>query len=386
MMRCAVLLLTAVAKGFIVPSKRFVVTRSQALRAGARPQALRRPRRHLALRAADDPEALLAQAAALREEAKALEDTMRAEQEQKMQAAIEKAFKEADVNGDGVVTVEELRTTLEKTFVTDSKNARDASKMEKLLASEKKYVEQLVKALDVNEDGVLQPEEFVPLADLRARLEDQWRADRSREIEAQSQANQEAEVEATRAERLEAFEAIANKTDAATRVFSASAYLLPLLDILPPPSEATLGSALGPLEQLSIAYHGFPFGGLLVFILLSNAASNAAAPRLQRFSARHAIVLDLASAVGLPLLFAFEPTRPFARPLFAALVAASVAGAALGKEASLVPGTGQLTKKFTDDYDATIRTVISATVGTGPFNITILGAPPPEEDGEKKDE
>ena len=58
--------------------------------------------------------------------------------------------------------------------------------------------------------------------------------------------------------------------------------------------------------------------------------------------------------------------------------------AALGKEASLVPGTGQLTKKFTDDYDATVRQVISATVGTGPFNITILAKPPSDE--EEKEE
>ena len=86
--------------------------------------------------------------------------------------------------------------------------------MEKLLASEKKYVEQLVKALDVNNDGVLQPEEFVPLADLRARLEDQWREDRAKQQEAEGEARREAEVEETRAERLDAFEAIANKTDA----------------------------------------------------------------------------------------------------------------------------------------------------------------------------
>ena len=75
MLRC-IFLLTTAAKGFVVPSKRHAMTLPQALCAGARPQALRRPRRHLALRAADDPEALLAQAAALRREAQALEDNM----------------------------------------------------------------------------------------------------------------------------------------------------------------------------------------------------------------------------------------------------------------------------------------------------------------------
>ena len=57
--------------------------------------------------------------------------------------------------------------------------------------------------------------------------------------------------------------------------------------------------------------------------------------------------------------------------------------AAFGKEASLVPGTGQLTTKFTEDYDATVRQVISATVGTGPFNITILAKPPDEDSKEE---
>ena len=369
------LLLTACATAFVVPAPRF---------AGVRPQTTP-PRKLLTpLRAADDPEALLAQAAALRDEAKALEQAMRSEQEAKMQKAMEQAFAKADVNGDGVVTVDELKATLEQVFVTDNENKRDASKVERLLASEKKYVEQLVNALDVNKDGVLQPEEFVPLADLRARLEEQWRADRKEQQSLDREENKLKEENATRAERLGEFEAAANKTDAATRALSASAYLLPLLDILPPPTQENIQQGvLAPLEQLSVAYHGFPFGGLLVFILLSNICSNAAAPRLQRFSARHAIVLDLASAIGVPLTLAgYAGADPYVRGAFATAIFASVVLAALGKEASLVPGTGQLTKKFTDDYDATVRQVISATVGTGPFNITIL-AKPPDEDSSK---
>ena len=38
---------------------------------------------------------------------------------------------------------------------------------------------------------------------------------------------------------------------------------------------------------------------------------------------------------------------------------------------------------FTADYDATVRQVISATVGTGPFNITILAKPPDEDSKEE---
>ena len=96
------LLLTACATAFVVPAPRF---------AGVRPQTTP-PRETTQLRAADDPEALLAQAAALRDEAKALEQAMRSEQEAKMQKAMEQAFAKADVNGDGVVTVDELKATL----------------------------------------------------------------------------------------------------------------------------------------------------------------------------------------------------------------------------------------------------------------------------------
>ena len=108
--------------------------------------------------------------------------------------------------------------------------------------------------------------------------------------------------------------------------------------------------------------------------MLSNVASNAAAPRLQRFSARHAIVLDLASAVGLPLALALGGPGALdpARLAFAGLILASVGLTAFGVEPGLVPGTGQLTKKFTDDFDSTVRQVISATVGTAPLNITEL--------------
>ena len=87
---------------------------------------------------------------------------------------------------------------------------------------------------------MLQPEEFVPLADLRARLEEQWRADRKEQQSIDREENKLKEENATRAERLGEFEAAANKTDAATRALSASAYLLPLLDILPPPTQENI--------------------------------------------------------------------------------------------------------------------------------------------------
>ena len=109
-MSLRMILLASAATAFVLPARRL---------ASVHPRQVLRPET-TQLRAADDPEALLAQAAALRDEAKALEQAMRSEQEAKMQKAMEQAFAKADVNGDGVVTVDELKATLEQVFVTDN--------------------------------------------------------------------------------------------------------------------------------------------------------------------------------------------------------------------------------------------------------------------------
>ena len=358
----------------------------------------------------ESAEALLAQATALREEARALEEALLSEQEAKLQVALDAAFASADANGDGVVTVEELRSALRAAFVDGNEGTSGARNFERLLSTgETDYVESLVQSLDENGDGVLQPEEFAPLKELRARLEARWREDQAVASSARSEEALEAEVEATRAERLGAWEAISNSTDAPTRALGVGAYFLPALDILPPPqpvdallssvpvdsllgsdAPAPLGTAvlnpvLGVLDQINLAFHAVPFSGLVAFIVLSNLASNAGAPRLARFAARHAIVIDLASAVGLPLLLVAEATAPYARPLFAAVIFASVLATALGAEPSFVPVTGQLTKKFTDDFEAVVKQVISATVGTTPVNLLELQTPKKDDDKEGGD-
>lgn len=259
----------------------------------------------------DTPESLLEQAAALRAEAMALEDNLVSEQRAKTEAAIEAAFASADADGDGVVSVAELRAALKAAFVDANENARDSARMAKILAAEQGYVEKAVASLDANGDGVLQIDEFVPLRDLRARLEDAWRLDRADKNAAAQAEGRVADDDKIRAERLDQFEAVSNKTDASARAVSALAYLLPALDILPPPlrTDALLGTvptsvpgtALDAIQQVNLLYHSIPFSGLLAFVLCSNLASNAAAPRLARFSARHAIVLDLAASVAIPL-------------------------------------------------------------------------------------
>ena len=352
----------------------------------------------------ESPEALLAQANALRAEAQALESSIREEQEATLQQALDAAFAAADANGDGVVTVDELRAALRTAFVAEAADGRSARKFEALL-DDGDRLERVVASLDGNGDGVLQPSEFVPLKEMRARLEAQWREDRSAASKIASAKSAEEDVERTRRERLDAWEAIANKTDAPARALAVGAYFLPALDILPPaqpvddfmasvPVDGLLGvgapepsavaaaanGALRALDKVDVAFHAVPFGGLLAFILLSNLASNAAAPRLARFAARHAIVIDLASAVGLPLLLVNDASAPYARPLFASIILVSVVASALGVEPSFAPGTGQLTKKFTDDFEAVVKQVISATVGTSPVNLVDLQEPPKDDD------
>lgn len=292
--------------------------------------------------------------------------------------------------------------------MAEAADGRSARKFEALL-DDGDRLERVVASLDDNGDGVLQPSEFVPLKEMRARLEAQWREDRSAASKIASAKSAEEDVERTRRERLDAWEAISNKTDAPARALAVGAYFLPALDILPPaqpvddfmasvPVDGLLGvgapepsavaaaanGALRALDKVDVAFHAVPFGGLLAFILLSNLASNAAAPRLARFAARHAIVIDLASAVGLPLLLVNDASAPYARPLFASIILVSVVASALGVEPSFAPGTGQLTKKFTDDFEAVVKQVISATVGTNPVNLVDLQEPPKDDDKDEK--
>ena len=57
---------------------------------------------------------------------------------------------------------------------------------------------------------------------------------------------------------------------------------------------------------------------------------------------------------------------------------------ALAATRSFAPGTGQLTKKFTDDFEAVVKQVISATVGTSPVNLVDLQEPPKDDDKDEK--
>ncbi|KAJ8611370.1 hypothetical protein CTAYLR_006480 [Chrysophaeum taylorii] len=298
------------------------------------------------------------QAQALREEAAKLEAAMQQERNVELQAELDRFFSEADADGDGVVTLEELRAALRRSLVDESENSRAASKASELLDSEARVLA-ILQELDTNADGVLQREEFVPLADFRAKLERDYRAARDEEREQQSAAL----FDRTAADRLDAFESVANKTSPLTNLAAAVCYLLPTLDGVPIDAIVT-ATEPNPLTALIAGayatYRALPASSIVVFLILSTAAGNAAAPRLIRFAARHAIILDLVAALALPLAYRFTPpsVELVTGGLFELAVATCVVAALLGINADFLPGTGTLTKYFIDEFDANIRRFI----------------------------
>jgi hypothetical protein len=322
---------------------------------------------HRVLQADDDVAALQSEAARLRAEVAALESSMREEQSVVTESRVDAFFELADSDGDGLVTLEELSAALRASGLRPRGGSAEAA----------------FQALDANGDGVLQRDEFVSLPALKARLEEAWTLEAALTTESSSTVK-DAKLEELGEERVAVFESLANSTAAGARIAAVTAYALPLLDAVPQawagaPSndylndfilgvsnqaapESSINAVQQALGSAATVYHALPFSGLIIFFVLSSLASNAAAPRLARFSARHAIILDIAASLLLPLAEGSgSPYAHFARPAFEALVAASAVAAALGTSASFVPVTGQLTKKFTDDYDETARRIIKAT-------------------------
>jgi len=100
----------------------------------------------------DEIRRLQEMAAKLRQEAASLES----QQQEERNEAAQKAFRKFDANGDGEVSIEELKAALEKTFKLDIPATR---------------VERLMNDFDSNGDGKLQPSEFVGVDQFRNRLE-----------------------------------------------------------------------------------------------------------------------------------------------------------------------------------------------------------------------
>lgn len=225
----------------------------------------------------DEVQRLQTMAAKLRQEAASLE----AQQQQERAQAAEKAFQKFDTNGDGQVSLEELKAALEKTFKMDLPEDR---------------VERLMQDFDKNGDGVLQPEEFVGVDQFRNRLEQLASEERKKALDAQRAAQKEAEV----SEMLEsALETINDRPPTGTdKLVSVLPYLFPLLDGLNYGRFLLDGSDSNPvviaLAVLYTLYRAIPASGFICFIALSALGNNLSINRLVRFNIRQAILLDIA--------------------------------------------------------------------------------------------
>jgi len=341
-------------------------------------------------------EALRREAAKLREEADLLERSMAEERQAQLEGELAEFFEAADANRDGVVTFEELQSALRKRLVEDNENKRSAERLSAMLQGE--ALRGILQDLDANADGVLQRDEMISVDSFRERLEKNFRDKRVLDQKVTAKETVEKAVQ----ERFAAFEAIANSTNVSTRAVAFLCFVLPLVDAIP--VDLLTNAPPNPLSVAAVgawvAYRNFPASGLVVFVILSAIASNAANPRLSRFAARHAIVLDFVAALVVPLAYRFAPP-PFDAAtalIFEAAVLACAVAALLGIDSDFIPGTGTLTKKFTDDYDDSVRSFIraSTTAELGAFvaeaddvlnqlNNTTTDEKGDDKDDEKKD-
>ena len=279
-----------------------------------------------------EAEKLRTSAARLREEA----DELAREQARERSLAARRAFDMLDTDGDGALSLEELKAGLEKTYQLDVPEDR---------------VRRLMDDLDASGDGRLQPDEFIGIGQFRNRLEAMADAERRQEMEAKRAAQKEAEI----AQLVESqLELINDKPPSGTdRIVSVLPYLLPLMDGLSYGKFFLAGHEdnplVGVLALLYTVYASIPLGGFLAFFGLTFLSGNLAANRLVRFNAQQAIYLDVA--------------------LFLPGLVATLAGAAsAGLGVALPPGLGEL------GSDAVFAT-LAAAVGYSAVS-SLLGATP----------
>jgi len=315
---------------------------------------------------------LEAQARLLREEASNLEAELEDERVRELEGELDDFFSQADADGDGRVSLEELRAVLRRKLVDENANARSAARAARALESEERVLA-ILEELDANADGALQREEMISIEKFRDRLESDYRQTQTREMAAR----QQTDFENTTAARLEAWEGVANRTSIDARLVAAAAYLLPALDALPysipPPENQVYDVAVAAIVQAAVAFRALPFSGILFFLVLSFVAGNVSRPRLERFAARHAILIDLVAVLLLPLLGAVAPdlVPPVGSAVEAATLLAALTALA-GFDADFFPGTGTLAKRFTDEFDVSVKNLLQSATAAE-FSLLING-------------
>jgi hypothetical protein len=224
-------------------------------------------------------------AAKLRAEAAGLES----DQAQAMAAAAERAFQKFDTNGDGKVTLAELKAGLEKQFKKELPENR---------------VNQLMESFDKSGDGALTLDEFVNLNQFSNKLDALARDERTQALEKSKLAQQESEAYKLLQAQVEG---INDKPPTGTdKLVSILPYLFPLLDGFQYARFFVEGNQDNPLAQASLIvyslYRSIPFSGLIAFGALYYFKEKPGINRLVRFNMQQAIFLDI--ALFFPALFA----------------------------------------------------------------------------------
>jgi len=231
---------------------------------------------------AGEIERLRSMAAQLRAEAAQLES----DQAQELAGRAQRLFDEFDTNGDGEISMEELKVGLEKKLKTKLPEDRIAM---------------LMKSFDYSGDGALQIDEFVTVERFRNKLDALAREEKEMAAEAVKQAQVEEEKARIEAFKLEMLnDAPPTTTD---KLISILPYLFPLMDGLQygrflildieNTSNGDNPVLLG-LAVLYTLYRSIPFSGFLAFFAINFLSANTRINRLIRFNLQQSIFVDLA--------------------------------------------------------------------------------------------
>jgi len=231
---------------------------------------------------AGEIERLRSMAAQLRAEAAQLES----DQAQELAGRAQRLFDEFDTNGDGEISMEELKVGLEKKLKTKLPEDRIAM---------------LMKSFDYSGDGALQIDEFVTVERFRNKLDALAREEKEMAAEAVKQAQVEEEKARIEAFKLEMLnDAPPTTTD---KLISILPYLFPLMDglqygrfLILDIENTTNGDnpVLLGLAVLYTLYRSIPFSGFLAFFAINSLSANTRINRLIRFNLQQSIFVDLA--------------------------------------------------------------------------------------------